>query len=73
MYCASGAKVDKVYFDATERLDNVVVKSDWEFVYSGGVSGLIIKLDTCFRSWKRNYWPESKTLCNGEFAIIERN
>ncbi len=44
VYCASSAKVDKVYFIATERLAKEFVKEEVEVVYGGGSSGLMGKL-----------------------------
>lgn len=44
VYCASSAKVDKVYFVATERLAKEFVKEEVEVVYGGGSSGLMGKL-----------------------------
>ncbi|HFS67122.1 MAG TPA: TIGR00730 family Rossman fold protein [Flavobacteriia bacterium] len=44
VYCASSAKVDKVYFDATEKLAKKLVQSDIEIVFGGGRIGLMGKL-----------------------------
>ncbi|GAB4034709.1 LOG family protein [Spirosoma jeollabukense] len=44
VYCASSAKVDKTYFDATERLAVEFVKAGIEVVYGGGAIGLMGKL-----------------------------
>ena len=44
VYCASSAKVNKVYFEATERLAKEFVKEKIEVVYGGGSSGLMGKL-----------------------------
>jgi len=44
VYCASSARVDKKYFDATERLAKEFVKEGIEVVYGGGTSGLMGKL-----------------------------
>lgn len=44
VYCASSARIDKAYFDATERLAREFVKNDIEVVYGGGAIGLMGKL-----------------------------
>lgn len=44
VYCASSAKVDKAYFDATERLAKELVRADIEVIYGGGAIGLMGKL-----------------------------
>jgi hypothetical protein len=44
VYCASSAKVDKSYFDATERLAKELVRANIEVVYGGGAIGLMGKL-----------------------------
>ena len=44
VYCASSAKIDKVYFDATEMLAKVFVENKIEVVYGGGAVGLMGKL-----------------------------
>lgn len=44
VYCASSSKIDQAYFDATERLAKILVKSDVEVVYGGGGHGLMGKL-----------------------------
>jgi uncharacterized protein (TIGR00730 family) len=41
VYCASSAKVDKSYFEATEKLAKELVKSNIEIVYGGGGIGLM--------------------------------
>jgi uncharacterized protein (TIGR00730 family) len=41
VYCASSAKVDKVYFNAAERLANEFLKENVEVVYGGGAVGLM--------------------------------
>lgn len=41
VYCASSAKVDKSYFEATEKLAKEFVKSNIEVVYGGGGIGLM--------------------------------
>lgn len=42
--CASSAKIDPVYFDATGRLAKLFVESNVEVVYGGGAVGLMGKL-----------------------------
>jgi len=44
VYCASSSKIDQAYFDATERLAKILVKSDVEVVYGGGGHGVMGKL-----------------------------
>ncbi|HLO81939.1 MAG TPA: TIGR00730 family Rossman fold protein [Chitinophagaceae bacterium] len=44
VYCASSAKIDRAYFDATEKLALEFVRSEIEIVYGGGASGLMGKL-----------------------------
>jgi len=44
VYCASSAKIDKSYFDATEQLAKYFVQHNIEVVYGGGASGLMGKL-----------------------------
>ncbi|GAB4034352.1 LOG family protein [Spirosoma gilvum] len=44
VYCASSAKVDDAYFDATEALAIEFVKANIEVVYGGGAIGLMGKL-----------------------------
>ena len=44
VYCASSAKIDSLYFDATEILAKEFVKGNVEIVYGGGASGLMGKL-----------------------------
>lgn len=44
VYCASSAKVDKTYFEATEKLAMAFVKADISVVYGGGGIGLMGKL-----------------------------
>lgn len=44
VYCASSSKIDQAYFEATERLAKILVKSDVEVVYGGGGHGLMGKL-----------------------------
>ena len=44
VYCASSAKVDNVYFEATEKLAIQLVNANIEVVYGGGAVGLMGKL-----------------------------
>ncbi|MGB3588048.1 MAG: TIGR00730 family Rossman fold protein [Tunicatimonas sp.] len=44
VYCASSAKIDQKYFEATERLGKQLVESNVEVVYGGGAVGLMGKL-----------------------------
>jgi uncharacterized protein (TIGR00730 family) len=44
VYCASSAKVDNVYFEATEKLAIQLVNANVEVVYGGGAVGLMGKL-----------------------------
>jgi uncharacterized protein (TIGR00730 family) len=44
VYCASSAKVDEVYFNATGRLAKEFLKENIEVVFGGGSSGLMGKL-----------------------------
>ena len=44
VYCASSPKVDKIYFDATERLANEFIKENVEVVFGGGGHGLMGQL-----------------------------
>lgn len=41
VYCASSPKVDKIYFDATERLAKEFIKENIEVVFGGGGHGLM--------------------------------
>ncbi len=41
VYCASSAKINKVYFDAAERLAAAFAKAGVEVVYGGGAAGLM--------------------------------
>jgi len=41
VYCASSPKVDKIYFDATERLGNELARENIEVVFGGGAHGLM--------------------------------
>lgn len=44
VYCASSAKIDKSYFNATEILAKEFVKEKIEVVFGGGATGLMGKL-----------------------------
>ena len=44
IYCASSQKIDRSYFDATEKLAIELVKANVDVVYGGGASGLMGKL-----------------------------
>ena len=44
VYCASSAKIDKVYFEATEILAKLLVNKNIEVVFGGGAIGLMGKL-----------------------------
>ncbi|WP_229379727.1 LOG family protein [Fibrella forsythiae] len=44
VYCASSAQVDRVYFDATERLAKLFVAAGVSIVFGGGGIGLMGKL-----------------------------
>jgi uncharacterized protein (TIGR00730 family) len=44
VYCASSAKIDKVYFEATEQLAKLFVNQNIEVVFGGGAGGLMGKL-----------------------------
>lgn len=44
VYCSSSAKIDKSYFEATERLAKEFVKNNVEVVFGGGAIGLMGKL-----------------------------
>ncbi|MFO0467865.1 MAG: TIGR00730 family Rossman fold protein [Bacteroidota bacterium] len=41
IYCASSAKIDEIYFEATERLAKILVNSKVHVVYGGGGHGLM--------------------------------
>ncbi|MDR2169621.1 MAG: TIGR00730 family Rossman fold protein [Planctomycetaceae bacterium] len=41
VYCASSARVDSVYFDATERLGREFVRCGIDVIYGGGSIGLM--------------------------------
>lgn len=44
VYCASSAKIDEIYFEATERLAKILVNSGVQVIYGGGGQGLMGKL-----------------------------
>lgn len=44
IYCASSARIDEVYFEATERLAKILVNSGVQVIYGGGGHGLMGKL-----------------------------
>ncbi len=44
VYCASSPEINKVYFDATEKLGELFVKNNCEVVFGGGSKGLMGKL-----------------------------
>ena len=44
-YCASSAKVNKVYFEATEKLAKELVNSEIEIIFGDGGIGLMGKLE----------------------------
>jgi uncharacterized protein (TIGR00730 family) len=44
VYCASSAKIDEIYFEATERLAKILVNSNVQVIYGGGGHGLMGKL-----------------------------
>ncbi|MCG6912724.1 TIGR00730 family Rossman fold protein [bacterium BMS3Abin03] len=44
VYCSSSAKIDKSYFEATEKLAKEFVKNNVEVVFGGGATGLMGKL-----------------------------
>jgi len=44
IYCASSAKIDEIYFEATERLAKILVNSRVQVIYGGGGHGLMGKL-----------------------------
>ena len=44
VYCASSAHINKVYFDAAEKLGALLVKNNCEIVFGGGSVGLMGKL-----------------------------
>lgn len=44
VFCASSAKIDKAYFDATEELAKEFIKAKVKVIYGGGAIGLMGKL-----------------------------
>jgi uncharacterized protein (TIGR00730 family) len=44
VYCASSSKINKIYFDATERLAKNFVTEKIKVVFGGGANGLMGKL-----------------------------
>jgi uncharacterized protein (TIGR00730 family) len=44
VYCASSAKIDSAYFEATAELAQLLVANDVQVVFGGGGSGLMGKL-----------------------------
>jgi uncharacterized protein (TIGR00730 family) len=44
VYCASSAKIDSAYFEATEAFAKSLVANDCQVVFGGGSSGLMGKL-----------------------------
>lgn len=44
VYCASSPHINQIYFDATEKLAQILTKQGIEFVFGGGASGLMGKL-----------------------------
>lgn len=44
VYCASSAKIDAQYFEATEQVAHILVDANIEVVYGGGATGLMGKL-----------------------------
>ena len=44
VYCSSSAKIDKSYFEATEKLAKEFVKNNVGVVFGGGATGLMGKL-----------------------------
>jgi predicted Rossmann-fold nucleotide-binding protein len=41
VYCASSAKIDRAFFEATERLARLFVEEEIEVVFGGGSMGLM--------------------------------
>jgi len=41
IYCASSAKIDPVYFEATRKLARILTEHDIEIVFGGGATGLM--------------------------------
>ncbi|MBN1997214.1 TIGR00730 family Rossman fold protein [candidate division KSB1 bacterium] len=51
VYCSSSAKINKIYFDATEKLAEIFVENNIEVVFGGGAVGLMGKLaDTVLKN-----------------------
>ena len=44
VYCASSAKIDRAFFEATERLARLFVEEEIEVVFGGGSMGLMGRL-----------------------------
>lgn len=44
VYCASSPRIRQIYFDATEKLANLMFDNDIEVVFGGGGKGLMGKL-----------------------------
>ena len=44
VYCSSSAKIDRAFFEATERLARLFVEEEIEVVFGGGSMGLMGKL-----------------------------
>jgi predicted Rossmann-fold nucleotide-binding protein len=44
VFCASSAKIDRVFFIATEKLAKLLVNANIEVVYGGGAMGLMGQL-----------------------------
>ena len=44
VYCASSSRIGKVYFEATERLAELLVNENTEVVFGGGAAGLMGRL-----------------------------
>ncbi len=44
VYCSSSARIDRAFFDATERLAKLFVEEEIEVVFGGGSMGLMGKL-----------------------------
>ena len=41
VYCSSSSKIDKIYFEATEKLAKEFIKENVQVVYGGGGNGLM--------------------------------
>ena len=39
VYCSSSSKIDKIYFEATEKLAKEFIKENVQVVYGGGGNG----------------------------------